>query len=136
MAASEMCTVARCLFALFMSLTLIACSATVPSEKVYGTYVASYPFGTETLTLNRDGTFVQQVHMKNEQPVTARGSWTFYPKAKSRVDLDGFMAVLDEFDHLRSDWQKVAPGFASMDVETRSFRIVIGSAGKFPYVKQ
>ena len=109
---------------------------TVPAEKVYGTYVASYPFGTETLTLNRDGTFVQQVHMKNEHPVTVRGSWSFDPKEKSRVDLYGLMFVVDGFSELRSDWRTVKPGLASFGVQRRWFKVMMGSAGRYPYVKQ
>jgi hypothetical protein len=52
---------ARRLLVLTASVMLIGCSMTVPAEKVYGTYVVSYPFGTETITLNRDGTFSQHV---------------------------------------------------------------------------
>ena len=32
----------------------------VPQDQVYGRYVATYPFGTETLVLNRDGSYEQQ----------------------------------------------------------------------------
>ena len=60
------------------------CSTTVAADRVYGTYVASYPFGTDTITLNRDGTFEQRVmvsirlrepianHRKPELPSTGR----------------------------------------------------------------
>jgi hypothetical protein len=67
---------------------LVACSLTVPADEVYGTYVASYPFGKETITLNRDGTFVQCVVSGQEQPVTVRGKYDFDPK-QSQVGLYG-----------------------------------------------
>jgi len=107
----------------------------VQSERVYGSYAASYPFGTETLVLNRDGTFVQQVTIKNEPPAAARGSWKFDP-ANSRVDLYGSMIVVDGFGKLRNDWRNVKPGVVSMDVEMHWSKILMGSAGKYPYVKQ
>jgi len=113
---------------------MLGCSGSVPAGEVYGTYIASYPFGKETLKLQRDGSFVQSVVI-NGQTATARGLWKFDDK-NSRVDLDGMMVVLDEFDHLRTDWQKKPPGLVSVDVERHWFRIVLGSAGRFPYVKQ
>ena len=60
--------------ALFVALTLMACSMAVRHDKVPGTYVAFYPFGTDKIMLNSDGTFVQQVTLNNEGPATARGS--------------------------------------------------------------
>ncbi len=41
------------------SLMLFGCWGSVPSEHVYGTYVASSSFGTEALVLNRDGSYEQ-----------------------------------------------------------------------------
>jgi len=84
---------------------------TVPTEKMYGTYVASYPFGTETITLNRDGTFVQCVAIKQEHPVTVRGTWDFDPR-ESRANFHGAMIVADGFDQLRTDWRTVTTGIA------------------------
>jgi len=130
-----MYTVARSLAVILVSVMLIGCSMTVPAEKVYGTYVASYPFGTETITLNRDGTFVQSVAIKQEQPVTVRGTWDFDPK-ESRANFYGAMIVADGFDHLRRDWRTVTTGIVSLDVERRWFRVVMGSASTYPYVKQ
>lgn len=116
-----MCTVARCLIVISVSVTLIGCSMTVPAEKVYGTYVASYPFGTETITLNRDGTFVQRVAIKQEQPVTVHRTWDFDPK-ESRVNLYGSMIVADRLDHLRKNWPTVTTGIVSLDVERHWFK--------------
>src|SRR5947209_3522001 len=79
---------ARPLFVIVVSVMFVGCSVTVPTEKVYGTYVRSYPFGTDTITLNSDGTFVQLVAIKQEQPVTVRGTWDFDPK-ESRANFYG-----------------------------------------------
>jgi maltose-binding protein MalE len=108
---------------------------TVPVEKVYGTYVASYPFGTETITLNRDGTFVQQVAIRPEQPVTVHGTWDFDAK-ESRANFYGAMVVTSPFGHLSKDWRTVTGGIVSLDVEKHWFRFVMGSALPYPYVKE
>jgi len=102
---------------------------------VYGVYVASYPFGTETLTLQRDGNFVQSVTIENQPPALAKGSWRFDPN-ESRIILTGSMVVLDGFDRLRSDWRTVTSGVVSMDVERHWLRFLLASAQKYPYVKQ
>jgi hypothetical protein len=114
--------------------TMLGCSSSVPVEKVYGSYVASYPFGTETITLNRDGTVVQLVAIKGQPPITVHGTWEF-DSGESRVNLSGLMVVVDGFGHLQSDWQTVKAGTVSRDVELRWFRVVMASAATYPYVK-
>lgn len=45
-----------------------------------GVYLARYHSGTETLTLSADGTFLQEVMLKEPQdgaPITRTGSWTW-----------------------------------------------------------
>ena len=92
-----------------LAIMLVGCSMTVSSEKVPGTYLASYPFGSETLTFNRDGSFFQQVKINAQSTATARGSWVFDPK-QSRIDLDGSMVVVDGFGNLKSDWETAPRG--------------------------
>ena len=54
--------ISRSVASLFISLlSFVMAGCSVPLEKLYGTYVASYPFGTETITLHRDGSFIQHV---------------------------------------------------------------------------
>jgi hypothetical protein len=130
-----MYTLARCLVAVSITVILIGCSINVPLKKVYGKYKASYPFGAETITLNQDESFVQQVAMKDQPPVTVHGKWDFDSQG-SRVNLKGLMIVVDGTGHLRSDWQTVMPGTASMDIEMHWFRIIMASAATYPYVKQ
>jgi hypothetical protein len=123
------------LLGIVAALMMAGCSMTVSAESVYGSYVASYPFGTDTISLNRDGTFVQQVAIKQQEPVTVRGIWEFDP-TESRATFYGAMIVADGFDHLRNDWRTVTKGIVSLDVERRWFRVLMGSAATYPYMKQ
>jgi hypothetical protein len=105
----------------------------VPADRLYGTYVASYPFGTDTITLSRDGTFIQQIAVRQEQTVTVHGKWDFDRK-ESRVGFDDALVIDDGFGHLRPDWRK--PGIASLEVEEQWFRVVMNSGSAYPYLKR
>jgi len=62
-----------------------------------GVYVAKYPSGTETLTLKPDGTFLQEVRLKEPRhstPVTRSGYWT-WDESRQYLDLHDGMAVND-----------------------------------------
>jgi len=124
-----------CLILVLVAVMFIGCSMKIPPNKVYGTYRASYPFGIETITLNSDGNFMQHVTIKDQTPITIHGKWD-YDAQGSRVNLDGFKAVVDGFGRLKDDWRTVKPGIASFDVEMHWFRIVMASAAANPYVKQ
>jgi hypothetical protein len=114
---------------------LTGCVLNVPVERVYGTYVATYPYGTETMTLNSDGTLIQRAAINKESPLTVRGRWEFDP-AESRVSIHGVMIVDDGFGHLKADWQTVTTGLVSFSVEMHWFRVVIGSGLRYPYTKK
>jgi len=125
------------MFILVTLVGLVGCSVTVPAEKVYGVYVASYPYGTETITLNRDGTFVQSIAIKQENPVTVRGTWESEPdKSETRVTFHGARAVDGGFDHPVKDWKTAPIGLVSYDVEIIWFRVEMGSGLMHPYMKQ
>lgn len=125
----------RCLVLFSLTVMLTGCSMNVPLKRVYGTYKASYPFGVENITLSEDGTFVQEVAVKDQAPLTVHGKWDFETKA-SRVNFDHLMMVVDGTGHLKSDWQMATPGITSLDVETHWFRLTMASAAAYPYVKQ
>jgi len=127
---------ARYLFAVSVVMTLIGCSTDVPLNKVYGTYKASYPFGSETITLNRDDSFVQQIMIRSQASVIVRGKWDFEYYRGSRINFDGLMTVVDRFGHLKKDWQRVPPGIASFDIGRDWFRIFMESPATSPYGKQ
>jgi hypothetical protein len=125
---------ARCLVVTFVLAMLIGCSTTVPSGKVYGTYVASYPFGTATLTLNRDGSFTQRATIKGQPPATVQGSWSFDP-IHSKITMHGAMNVIDGYGHLNNDW-RTTDDLPEVPVERLWFKINIESSTEYPYVKQ
>ena len=109
----------------------------VPAEKVYGIYVASYPFGTETITLKRDGTFVQSIAIEQKETVTVRGTWELETGTEeTRVTFHGARVVDDNFDHPKKGWQTAPTGLWSLSVEMHWFCIVMASGFAHPYVKQ
>lgn len=124
-----------CVGVFLVSLLMFGCSFKVPAGKVYGTYVAAYPFGTDTLTLNRDGSFVETVAIRGEQPRTVKGQWSFDPTA-SYATFKGVMIVDDGNGHLNDDWQNPSHVPVDMDVEMHWFRVVMESAADYPYMKQ
>lgn len=126
--------VRNCLVLIVFALSIVGCARNVALNDVYGAYVASYPFGTETLTLQRNGNFLQTVTIGNEPAVSAKGTWSF-DESDSRITLTDSMIVVDGFDKLRSDWRSVTPGVVSMDVERHWSKVLIASAAKYPYVK-
>jgi hypothetical protein len=107
---------------------------TVTQEDVYGTYRTSYPFGVETITLNRDGTFVQQIAIKQEKSVTVSGTWDFDCR-ESRAILYGCMVVSDGLGNLKRSWPSAKTKAFSFVIEKRWFKIVMGASLAYPYVK-
>jgi hypothetical protein len=128
------------LFSLFIILTLMmlaGCSWNVPAEEVYGTYVASYPYGTETVTLNRDGTFVQSIAIKQETTVTVQGTWEFESgTGETRVTFHGARVVDSGSDHPKKDWQTAPTGLVSLDISIIWFHVQMATGDAHPYMKQ
>ncbi len=114
---------------------MFGCSTRVSPDQVYGTYVASYPFGTDTLTLNRDGTFVQQVAIENDQHATVKGEWSLDPDGSS-ANVRGLLSVDDGNGRLNSNWRDPTSIPTALDVEMHWFKIVMESGAEHPYVKR
>lgn len=122
------------------------CWSSVPSERVYGTYVASYPYGKETLILNADGSYEQRIVVHDLVPILRRGSWSFDPKCgnawsinpleRTCVVLRDFLAVDNGIGQLKNNWEAEKPGIAYLGVEVIWFHIVIGSGSDYAHVKQ
>jgi hypothetical protein len=112
---------------------LAACSTHVSSDRVRGSYVASYPFGTAKLTLESNGTFVQTVTIDGQAPATAKGSWNF-DATDSTISLHGAMLVVDGFGHLKTHWREVED-LPEVPVELLWLRTEIESSESYPYVK-
>jgi len=80
-----------------VALFLIGVSPHFDRSDLVGVYVAKYPSGTETLTLKPDGTFLQEVRLKEPRhstPVTRSGYWT-WDESRQYLDLHDGMAVND-----------------------------------------
>jgi hypothetical protein len=118
-----------------LSCSLVACWHRVSPGNLPGTYVATYPFGTETLTLNQDGSFTQQITIKNEQPLITKGSWVFDPQ-ESRLNLSGLTVAVDGLGHLIHDWRTAEPGTGSLPVDIVWFKITVNSGAPYPYTNR
>lgn len=106
-------------------------------EKAYGTYVATYPFGTDTVILNPDGSVVQQIVVTNDSPpAIINGHWRF-DSSNGYVTFDVYLSADDGFGKLNSKWRIPHQGSAaSLPIEQLFLRTIMGSGAQHPYVKQ
>src|SRR5258706_13561363 len=85
---------------LVLSMLLTACSS-VKSEDLVGQYIAYYPFGTERVTLNADGTYSQDIRLKlNNQRLDHIGRWR-YSAEDTYVELEDALDVADRSEERR-----------------------------------
>jgi hypothetical protein len=90
-------------FLLILFFLLSACTP-VKEKDLYGTYVANYPFGTEKLTLNAGGEYIQEVFIKGEsKTLTHKGHWRYEPEYKY-VRLEKGLNIADPAGGLRKDY--------------------------------
>jgi len=114
---------------------MFACKPKSQTE-LYGTYVADYDVAKEKLTLNKDGTFVQEVMLKATSKVDiAKGTWIYDPKTGYVSFEEKFMLVLDGFRKLNPDYAHPKPGGVSEPVDKYFGRILLGAAEGILYKK-
>jgi hypothetical protein len=83
------------------ALLVAACGGPQQSE-LPGVYVATYANGTEKVTLDRGGTFSQEVRLEGGDSVVMNtGTWQYI---SGRVDLQHCLAVGDGFGRIRGDF--------------------------------
>ena len=116
------------------ALLLTACSSRVPADELAGSYEASYPFGSSTLVLNADGTFVQEVTVKGQGSATARGTWRF-DAARSTLSLHGVMDVVDPYGDILQDWRVVSDE-PYVAVDQYWWRVNLVVCKEYPYIKR
>jgi hypothetical protein len=92
-----------------LALSLIAACSNGPQDsELYGAWVAAYENGSQTLTLEKDGTFVQEVRLKgSESPVVNSGTWQHRSPSNQLaevVDLENCLGVNDGFGRIRADF--------------------------------
>jgi hypothetical protein len=69
-------TVSRIVVVVLAVLLLVGCSTSSKDSDLYGAYLATYENGTEKLTLERDGTFIQEVRLDgSDEAVVNLGTW-------------------------------------------------------------
>jgi hypothetical protein len=80
-------------------------------SELYGTYVADYNVAKEKLTLNEDGTFIQEVTLKETSQVyRSQGNWTYNPSSSCVEFHTNFMDVLDDFGRIRPNYEYLKLG--------------------------
>jgi hypothetical protein len=123
-------------FAVLLSFiaSLLACTRANP-EAVYGTYVATYPFGRDTLALRRDGRFDQRIEVDGQGTQAFNGTWQ-YSQHDGRVQFHHLGCVADGFGKLKDDWRTDVMETADQPVERYWFRLTINSGARYPYIKQ
>lgn len=114
-----------------------ACSLSPQKSDLYGTYVAKYHTGTERLTINKDGSFSQEVTLESSrEPVENTGSWT-WDASTHFVYLAGCLSVNDGRGGIRPDFA-TGPRGCSFPLERRWFfgRLLLGPDESSPLLKQ
>jgi hypothetical protein len=123
--------------------TLISgCSTRVPESELAGVYVAEFKNGTEKLTLEKGGKFVQEVTVRgSDKPVVHSGRWKYQllgNEISARVALEDCLGVGDGFGAIRPDFTTNRGG-CSFPVERRWFivgRLRLGPDEASPRWKQ
>jgi hypothetical protein len=109
------------------------------TSALYGTYTANYKFAKETLTLNPDGTYLQQVTLKRDGRVSvALGKWSYDPRTGYATFDNHMMLVMDGFQHFRLNYDVPRKeGLVSLPVDRLFGKMRIGAADDAaPYEKQ
>ncbi len=83
---------------------LVACGGGPQDSELYGAYVATYEDGTQRLTLEKDGTFLQEVRLRDtDSAVVNSGTWK-YDRPTNYVDLTNCLGVNDGFGRIRANF--------------------------------
>ena len=97
---------------LVLAALFVWCLPHFDRSDLVGVYVAKDRFGTETLTLKPDGTFLQEVTLKeplDSTPITRVGSWT-WDESDQTLRLDDGMPVNDGFGNISPTFQTGSGG--------------------------
>lgn len=104
----------------------LGCSSKVNFDEVIGNYKLRYPYGTEELQLNRDGTYIQIVLIDGETtPKINKGRWEFDTE-ESKVILYDAMIVDDFFGHLGRDYWQIEAGLWDLSARKSFGKVSLG----------
>jgi len=103
---------------------------------MHGTYAACYPQAREVLILKADGKFRQTVVLASSAKTNeAMGTWR-YDCTNRHIVFDGYyMAVLDGFGRLGSNWDRPSDGIFIFPVRAKFGRITIDANDEVVYRK-
>jgi hypothetical protein len=95
------------------------CAGSIPAASVYGAYRADYPFGHQTLTLRADGTYDQQVVIKQPTGVASHSGRFRYDEAAGFVFIEHCLSVTDGFGGLNPKFAVPVSADCAKPVERR-----------------
>lgn len=127
----------KCALGLSLFSMLAGCGKSLNNSDVPGTYAAQYPFATETVTINDDGTFEQSIKVKvSGKVVTTNGTWRFDVKDADIYFSEEFMVVVDGFGEMVTNFDRPTRKAISILPMRRSFgKMQIGVDPGIPYKK-
>lgn len=117
---------------------LTGCGKPISKTDLPGTYVADYEFATETVTIKKDGQFIQSIQVKADGKIaTTNGTWHFNQGDQDIVFSENFMQVMDGFGKMIPNFDHPKRKAISILPVRRSFgKLQIGVDPAIPYKKQ
>ncbi len=106
-------------------------------KEIPGTYVAEFDFGTDTLKLESDGTYIQEIKVKGRSDVLrASGTWR-YDQGESRINLVDVFAIQNRYSDEWDERTVTNRGGASYAVERYflSGKLRLGPDQGHPHIK-
>ena len=135
MDATESPNILKLCLVLCLVLSVVACKVKNQSE-FYSTYLADYNVAKEKLTLNKDGTFVQEVTLKATSKIDiAKGKWSYNAETGYVTFYENFMIVLNGFRKLNPDYTHPKPGFVIIPAAKLFGNIELGTYERVLYKK-
>lgn len=128
-------------YSLAVLLGLIAipgCFYATDKQEVEGAYIAEYKFGTDRLELKPDGTYTQEITLKDEGIVLRGGGGWEYDEVTHRVDFEDLYVLSDGYGNRADGYESRPRGIGSFPVERYfwSRRLRLGPDEGTPYNKQ
>jgi len=115
-------------------LSFASCARKLDSSDLVGKYRADYPFGVETLTLNSDGTYLQEfVEHQATNVLSASGKWTYDSRYRELV-LQNPLVIDDSIVEPKQRATRVS-GIATPWVESKT-RILLNPDLGYYYRRQ
>ncbi len=111
------------MFFLILVVASYSCSP-VKENDLYGTYIARYSFGTEKVSLNADGIYIQEVTIDGHPNALGHtGRWRYEPRDRY-VELENAFDVADPAGGLKRNFDVPFGGLVLMKIR-----------GDFPSIK-